>query len=171
MSKARRVCACKLEIHKNNLHTNSQAGGKACGHFRIDSMPDSPESWLVEGLVFLKTRKTRIPRRQPVCRQLGGTPSTTWGTPLVPGKHVAGWAWLLSHMPCKWDSRITPHRCLSFCCVIPLEGFRCHFCARTSQGAPHLHAVPGKSMLLYLEKRNLCLPAAFKILPQVIKTQ
>lgn len=61
MSKARRVCACKLEIHKNNLHTHSQAGGKACGHFRIDSMPDSPESWLVEGLFFFKLVKQEFP--------------------------------------------------------------------------------------------------------------
>lgn len=38
-----------------------------------------------------KTCKTRIPRRQPVCRQLRGTRSTSvWGTPLVLRQPVTG---------------------------------------------------------------------------------
>lgn len=43
-------------------HTQSQTGLKACRHFKIDSLPDSPESWFSGGFgFFLKLVKQEFP--------------------------------------------------------------------------------------------------------------
>lgn len=101
---------------------------------------------------FFKTCKTRIPRRQPVCRQLWGGCSTSAGCfSCTEAVEQGGVTWWLLHMGQQEHTKMLPG--------LLLEGFRHHFCVQTSQG---LHT----SMLAWEEQKKKSLSSSsFKIFP------